>query len=246
MTPASKPEYRRVRNGWGLALATAWIIYRWMGLAAEKRAALAGLLDCDGLIDATKCAISKGAIDGGFAGGVMFAVLLSPLAFIIAHYIARWQVERQESAEQQRAEQAQADAQLVQQREREQRVAAMEGDASKTRQSLDRGEFMHKLGTVSDFIELLAHESEPARVANIRLGAVQALRDLTAKHPLDQLTRMLADDAGVRLSLETVLGRLQTAALDGSSEAQILIASLRGAKLRLTPDGVVTPINAAT
>ncbi|MDO8381023.1 hypothetical protein [Phenylobacterium sp.] len=236
----SKAEYRRIRNGWGLVLATVWIAYRWMTLDAAKRAALATLTNCEGLINGAKCAWNKGAIESAFSGGVLAAVLISPLALVATHYFARWRVESNLALAARQKEQQRSAAQLAQQREREQRMMQVEGDASKARQSLDRGEFIHKLGTVGDFLDLLAHESDPSRMANIRLGASQALRDLTAKHPLDQLSDIVAADTGVRLSLESVLGRLATSALDGSGEAQVLSAALAGATPSSAPSQALT------
>lgn len=229
MTPNLKQQYVRIRNGWALSLAVVWIVYRISALREQRRVALAALTDCSGFLHGTGCAISRGVIDGKFDTGVVGAVLLAPLALVVGHYIARWMVERQQAAEQASLDAARAATTRAQQEEQALRQARIEGDASQARQSLDRGEFIHKLGAVGDFVDLLAHETDPTRIATIRLGAAQALRDLVAKHSLDQLTTIVASDTSVRMSLANVMGRLASVALDSGAEAAVLRAALNGA-----------------
>ena len=237
----SKTRYRSIRNGWGWVIAIGWIVYWWMTLDAQKKTALAALTDCNGFINGTKCALSQGGIEGNFAMGVLVAVIVSPCAWIVSHYLARWRMQAGAALEARQEEQQRTQAQLAQKRESEQRLAIAEDDASKARQSLDRGEFIHKLGTVSDFLELLSHEQDASRIANIRLGAAQALRDLTAKHSLDQLSAMVAADTSIRLSLETALRRLASFSFQEVAEVHILRAALDRATQQITSVPATAP-----
>jgi hypothetical protein len=225
-TSPSKARYRQVRSGWGWFICLVWVGYWWSLFSGEHSEALAAMSGCDGVFGSMKCSISRSGIDGAFYAKMALIIIFAPLAWIPAHYIAARIVQSAERAEAKREEQEQAALSANQRRESEGRMAQAEQDAERARGQVERSDFMHKLGAVNDFLDLLASETDPSRIANMRLGAAQALRDLTAKHTIEQLAAFVRGDEAVKLSLTKTLRRLRAQKLHSAPEAHILKAAL--------------------
>ncbi len=234
MIGTAKTRYRSIRNGWGVVLGLGWITYWWLNLAARHKAAIAAFDHCSGFLHSISCSMSKGAADGSYAGGVTLAVITAPLALIASHYFARWRMEEEEKTAVLEGAKREAERVATQRQESDARLAVVEQDAQRARQTVERSDFIHKLGAVSDFLDLLAGEIDPIRIANIRLGAAQALRDLIAKHTIDQLAALIRADHAVQVSVTTILPRLSAASFDEAAEVHVLRAALGGAAVRLS------------
>lgn len=211
MPPELRQRYRRIRNLWGWVIAFGWVAFWYVKLNTDYNASVSALGDCSGLFGSVRCVAASSGASAAFGIGMIFAILFAPLGFVISHYLARSVAESQQRADDQaktvaaRAEQKRiADAQAK-------RLAEAEADALSERQALDRKEFIRKLGTANDALDLLESETDPARRSIAQQAATNALRDLVAKHPLPEMTMLLADDEAARLSAATMVARLRSA-----------------------------------
>lgn len=223
MTPESKPRFRRLRMQRGMLLAIGWIVFWYLKLDADQRATIAALERCDGvgLWGWITCkagrTVDTGAASASFAVGLFWTLLSAPLAFVASHYMARATVERDEAAAV-RLQSAEAEAQKKEAEEqRVARAAQSQSSATKARETLDRSELVHKLGAVSDLLELLAYETNQDRMLLISQGIAKELRDLVAKHELDHLRKIVVGDesiAGIWMSIRDRLQQQQHVARD--------------------------------
>jgi len=225
-------QYRRIRNGLGWVLMIAWVLGWHRHLSQQYDAAIAALQNCGPLEGWQFIKCKAGRLADGtsassdFNSGMLLVVLSAPFAFLVSRYVARAVVESQAAADARSEAVAVADRQREEEARQNARIAHAETRAALTRQAIDRGEFIQKLGSVSDLLDLLPTESDAHRVAIIRQGIVKELRDLVAKHTLPDLTALVKGDAAIRLSLEAILLRLDTAALSASDAPRVLQAAL--------------------
>lgn len=186
MTAEQKEKYRALRNGLGVLLAVAWVAY-WALKPSE-----AGIVG----------SFSHGA-------GVFFAVITAPFAFLVSHYLARFQVSRTAAEEQRRTDEEIKLAETKRAQTLREREAASVASAHSARQLLDRQEFIHKLGTADDALDLQIEAADPDRASLARQAVNRALRDLVAKHSLPELVGLIAGDEGARLRLRALLSRFR-------------------------------------
>ncbi|MDV6333151.1 hypothetical protein [Asticcacaulis sp. 201] len=214
-------QHRQLRGSWGLALAAAWILFWWLRLDAEKHAALASPCPNNILYKAQDMlmgagAACKGAIEGNFWGGMVFFAILSPLAWVVAHYIAGWhfsflaagetrKVQREERARQQAQQAAITDMGEKARREEQ-----------SSRTSNDRYELITRLGAVDDQLIVLADETAPERVKLIKMNIMQAVRDIHAKFRDEELRAMRAADSGIASRIERTLAEMRKLNLAGT------------------------------
>lgn len=227
MSSAMTPEMKNQRGMFGLIGAAVWIGMWWHQLAQDRDARLAAIgSSCEGILRGVSCAWQRTEAHSAFSGGLTMAVLSSPLAFVVAHYMVKNEYRLKAEREEKEAAARRVEAAKVQEAQHVERQAKLEADASAAKGALDRGEFIHKLGSVGDFLNLLATEQDEGRIANIRLGASQALRDLVAKHPLEKLGALVQSDPAVKLSLAATLARLGEAGFGQAPEVLVLQAAM--------------------
>ena len=205
MSPAAKETHRRIRRNWGLGLMVAWIVGWYVMLNPGSSGVFA---------------------QGLFGAQLLLVIATSPLAFVVSHIVGRNMADQEDAATERRYEEAEATRLQAEEADRRQRIAQSEEAALASRQSIDRREFIQKLGSVNDLLDVLPGETEAARIATIKLGVAQQLRDLTAKHTLDGLTALVRIDEAIRLSLTATLGRLEAGGMGQSPEAQVLRQAL--------------------
>lgn len=232
MNPSYPEQYRRIRNGLGWILMIIWITGWHHHLSQQYDAAIAALQDCGPLQgwQFVKCKAGRLADGTGassdFDSGMLWVILSAPFGFLVSRYIARAIVESKAAADERNEAAALASQQRKEDAQQKARIAHSETMAARARHSIDRGEFIQKLGSVGDLLDLLPIESDAGRVAIIRQNIVQELRDLVAKHTLPDLTGLIERDEAIRLSLETILARLDTDALSASEAPKVLKAAL--------------------
>jgi hypothetical protein len=215
------------RGTYGLIGAIIWIGIWWRHLSEVRDARLAEIgTSCEGILRGVTCAWNRTEAHSAFSGGMTMAVLTAPLALVVAHYFVKNEHRLKAEREAKKAATKRVEAAKAQEAQHAERQARLEADASAAKGALDRGEFIHKLGAVGDFLSLLEHEEDTGRIANIRLGAAQALRDLVAKHPLEKLAELVQGDAAVKLSLTATLARLTSAGFGTAPEVLVLQAAL--------------------
>ena len=178
MSPAAKETHRRIRRNGGLGLMVAWIVGWYIVLDPGSDGVLA---------------------QGLFGLQLLLILATAPFAFVASHIIGRNLADREDAATARRYEEAEAARLQAEKADRRQRIAQSEEAAAASRQAIDRREFIQKIGSVNDLLDVLPGESDPARVATIKLGATQQLRDLVAKHPLESLTALVMADEAIRL-----------------------------------------------
>jgi hypothetical protein len=222
MADAYRQRLRQTRTGWGWIFVLVWIIGWAVKLNADRIHQVDSLTSCGGLVDGAKCWGNHEGADIGFSFGIVAVVVTSPLMFIAAHYFALWRLRIADGVQGQiEAAQQAREAETVR-RESQRRMTELEGQSARQRLSADRGEAMHKLGAVGDFLTLLDGERDPERIAKIKIGAVGALRDLTAKHTIDDLAALFGSDPALSVSLAATLRRLDASPLADTAEAHIL------------------------
>lgn len=218
-------RYKKLRTGWWLGLTAAWLGFWYYFLTDKPKAAR----DCEGLLDQIGCGLGDDISTLSVLFGIVLALVTSPILLIPARFIARHVTEQEIAADAARLEkQAVAEAQAFAAAQRKRR-AASERQETVSRQAIHRGEFLHKLGAVSDLLRLLADEEDRNEVRQIKVGVVQSLRDLTAKHTLDELARLIRADSAIGLAVPPVLDALAKAGLDSAPEATILDAAMHRA-----------------
>lgn len=183
MTGEEKTLYRRKRNAYGWLIAAAWWAY-WLMQPNEGWGV-------------------------AYAGGLIFAFFTWPFAFLVSHYIARSMVEselKKEAADQSAAEQQRR---IAAQREADQRMRLIDDDALQARQKIERGEFLKKLGSVRDYLNLLPAAAEPDRILLIEQSIDKELRDLVIKHDVPAMSALIGSDDAVMLSVNAIVQTLE-------------------------------------
>ncbi len=85
-----------------------------------------------------------------------------------------------------------------------------------------RKDVINKLGTVQDYLHVLAEESDANRRGSIRLGIFQALRDIVAAYSYDDLKACIISDLATRESASRAIAGLEVAGLADGAEVAIL------------------------
>lgn len=215
-------NYKKLRTGWWLGLTAAWLgIWYWQLSRPENPGR-----DCSGIIGDVGCAASDGISAIGLVVGLFFALITSPLLLIPARYIAKYVTDQEVEAANKNAQEQEAKRIAQVDTDRKQRMKASDRAAEAARGTIHRTEFIQKLGTVGDLLRLLADEDDKAEIRQLKVGVSQSLRDLTAKHTVDDLARFIRSDASIRLALAPILTELKEAGLGLSSEAAILNEAL--------------------
>ena len=225
VNPKTKARYRRLRNFWGWVIAIGWIALWYTKLSADHAALVASLGNCAGLFASISCSAQRTASSLNVAGGTILAVVTSPFAFVVSHYIARPIAEGQQSADERRAARAAKIESERDQQERRARIEQSETSALSARLALDRKEFIRKLGTANDALDLQDAETDPGRLGIARQAVNAALRDLNAKHTLAEMASLIASDEGVMLASNALIIRLKKRG-PLSSDAAILERAL--------------------
>lgn len=235
MTPEGRARYRRLRNGWGLLLAAVWATYWYWRLDAQQATAIAALGNCDALsgLDWAKCSGAHGMDRAAlaFATGLktLLAFLSAPSLFFVSHYGARAYIEYVEAACERRAQAEAAAARVRAEEESASRMAAAHASAHSARDLIDRGEFIRKLGAVSDLATLLQGETAQDRILLIQQGISKELREIISKHTLPALTELVRRDQAIQLTLQAVLAQLEGSSTNPPGSTVVLRAALQGA-----------------
>lgn len=224
MDSETKAKVGQLRGGIGILLAILWIGYWWLRLDGEKRAALEAGCKKPGFLGSIQDAFQgAGAachseIDGNFTTGMFLAVIVSPLAFWIAHYIAKSIVSYRQQAEETR----QAKAEQERQRDKERSIAQFSSDAAKetaeAQRVNDRHELITRLGAVEDQLIVLEGESDPQRVTRIKMTIAQALRDIDAKFTDAELQGLMAEHSSIRQRVDRTLDEMRKLGLEGGRQ----------------------------
>jgi len=218
-------RYKKLRGGWWLGLSAAWLGF-WLWYLTRGDAKVR---DCSGMLGDMACAASDSFTTIGVAVGILFALLATPLLLNPAGYFARHATDKEiaaDTATARKQDAAEAEARAAAQRERQ---AELERQAHASKSSIHRSEFLQKLGAVSDLLRLLADEDDKSEIRQLRVGIAQSLRDLTAKHTVDQLAAFIRADRAIGLAVPPVLAALEGADLGTSPEAKILDEVMRRA-----------------
>lgn len=229
--------YAALRNQWWLGLALAWIVLWWIVLDYRYGATMAAIVECDpnesgigtaigDLLGTRDCGEdARATASNDFAVAMTGRVLLVVLLFFPARFFARLHLRLQEQT------QARASAASLARAEAASaaRLAESHTAAASAHRQTARSDILHKLGAVSDFLRLLADEQDAGRASTIRLSATQKLRDVTAKHTLDELSSFIRADIAISLAVPLVLDALRDARLDTSPEAKILAEAMNRA-----------------
>lgn len=210
MQPELRQRYRRIRNLWGWIIAFGWIAFWYFKLTADHDAYVATLGDCSGIVGSVRCGAASSGASFSVGFGLILAIFTAPLAFVVSHYLARSVAESQQAGDDQRnANEARAEQERLAV-ERAKRLERIEIGAQSERQALARKEFIRKLGTVNDALDLMGDETDSPRRSIVRQAATSALRDVIAKHSLPEMTALLACDEAARLSADALITRMRT------------------------------------
>jgi hypothetical protein len=185
MNTEEKQDYRRKRNAWGFLIAIGWIIFWWF----QK---------------------TDGSITGGLNYYLMcvVAVVTAPFAFIISHYVARTVVEKQSAQRLQNDADAFARQRQNESTEQTARMSLLQSEADSARALIDRGEFIKKIGTVRDYLGVLAIANDDSKRLLIRQSIDKELRDLIVKHDPQAMASLVQRDEAVHVSLASMLDML--------------------------------------
>ncbi len=213
--------YKQVRTfiGWGLVIA--WIVFWWRHAEAVRLAAL--LQPCDVNVGSSvtdfffgKGSACRSSIQGDFNSAIFFAVISSPLMFLLAPPLAKaacgataaLQASRLRAAEQQRhKDHADSLAKLTDQSRTDQAVA---------RADSDRYEIITRLGAVDDQLVVLETETSDEHVKLIKLNIGQSIRDIHAKFREDTLVSFYRSDDGLKQRVDRTLAEMRRLGLDST------------------------------
>jgi hypothetical protein len=214
-------RYRRLRNGLGWLILAVWLLYRWASLSAQQAAAKVAMTDCDGVLDWAKCGISDASGSLGFGAGMLFAIILSPFAFLISSYIARFWVDKEmaDASNRERDEQERQRMQFEQ--SRKEREASVLDEASRAKHATNRINLIACLGTVNEYLDILDGTPEKDEEPLVRQSIGNSLRELIAKNTLPEIIALVQSDEAVHLVMGKTLQRLNASAL-GSEAAMVL------------------------
>ncbi len=222
-----KERIGQIRGFVGLALAVAWIAYWWAKLEAAKQAALAQPCDPGFFGKAMDVVAGAGsacrsAAENQFAGGMFGAVITAPLAFLVAHMVARWRVGQLVAHEAYVNAHAERQRQQDHQKALDQLGDAAALEASASRRENDRHELITRLGAVDDQLIVLEGETEPDRVTRIKMSISQALREIDAKFTDDELQALAAAHPAIRQRVDRTLADMCRLGLEGGRQHQDL------------------------
>jgi hypothetical protein len=214
-----KPVYRRLRRNFGWAIVALWLVYRWISLSMERNAALRALNGCEGFFARAGCDTQAAGYHFSFTLSMIGSVLLAPLAFLIAHFIARAMAEHH-GAEQLRIRD-EAVAARVQRDDAEQRARTENAQqhAQRARLGTQRSEFLNSLGSVNDYLDMLGVIAGDENTLRIKQGIGKELRDLVAKYAVADLEQLIATDEAIRIGLTSTLDRVEAAGVAGDAAA---------------------------
>lgn len=186
--------YKQWRNFLGLALGAAWIVYWWIRLSGEEAAALAAIPAAHTMLGNLGHWWDTGAVSREYGGYKFYAVISSPLSFVVSRYIARWYVDGQRRAEEARAVRTH-EAQLAQQAENLDRMRNVaQSDAEKSQYANERHELVTRIGDVDSQLLLLEAEKDQERRTRMLLNLTQFVYQIHAKFPAEKVAALLAGD----------------------------------------------------
>lgn len=211
----------QTRGAIGLVLAGIWIVYWWMKFDVEKNAALA---NCHGgnWIENVGQGMCEGKAQGVFGGQIFLVVIVAPLAFWIAHYIAKFIIDQRASGEASRR----ARIEHARHREHQQTLAELGNEAKQQsqidRDENDRHEVISRLGAVDDQLIVLETETEQSRITRIKMSISQALREIDAKFTDARLQELMAAHGNIKTRVERTMREMKRLGLERSREFEDL------------------------
>ena len=219
MDGVQKARYRRIRNSWGLGLAALWIVFWLIKLDAANHAALANCHDGD-LLAHVGC---EGSTYAGFGGKVLLVLFVSPLAFLVSHYFAKWRIEQIANTERLRREQEdQARRRVLEAKLDQMRVEAAQRE-SQTRRNDNRHALIVRLGAVDDQLVVLEGQTDLDRITRIKLTITESLRELNTNFTNGELRAMRSADSGIEQRVDLTLSEMRRLGLEGSRQYQDLV-----------------------
>lgn len=202
------------------AIGIGWVALWYLVLSSSYEAATLGLREC-GFFEYA-CNAPWRRANGNFANGMMLAILSIPLPILAWNWIRR-------QSETRAGKQAERKVRLAEERadrEAQQKITQIDEQAKAARSKLDRGEFIQSLGAVTDFLDILPHETARERILQIRQGISKELRDIVATYTMDQMIQILRDDRALNIKLTSMLASFDLAGVV-SSDADVLREALR-------------------
>jgi hypothetical protein len=206
-------QYKRLRNGLGLALAVAWIVWWWFSNSADEQASLSAQAPSDGIISWGLNWWNRGDAAFAFGWKMIFAVATSPLAFVVSHYFARWRVEQLQKSEHARAEAAR-EGQLAQQAADLDRIRkTAESDGEKAQRANERHELITRIGDVDSQLLVFETEKDQERKTRMLLNLTQFIYEIHAKYPSERLGGVLGADPVIPKMIENTLNHMRALGL---------------------------------
>lgn len=205
------------------AIAVAWLAIWYFYLSSQHQAAIADLPDCRWYY--LSCDARWGQANNAFSSRMLFAFLSIPLPILLIRFARSALASRAESAENRRKLANQRELEIQQQR----KIELLTDHAQAEKGKIRRAEFIHKLGAVTDFVELLPFETEPERMHKIRQGLSVELRAIIAAYTLDEIAQLFREDPAIRIKVECMLASLEQAGIRSSDGAVISQALSRAA-----------------
>ena len=136
------------------------------------------------------------------------SILTAPFSFLVSSYVARAVLEKQ-SAERADIEAATFSAlRRNEATEQANRMRLVETEVLRAHGLTDRAEFIEKIGTVRDYLGVLAIATEDSKRLLLRQAIDKELRDLIVKHTPQAMSHLIQRDDAVRLSLAAMLDAL--------------------------------------
>ncbi len=213
-----RDRYKKIRTGWWLGLSAVWLAFWYWQLSSKPKVAR----DCEGTINSFGCGLGDDLSTASVFLSMMVALIATPIMLIPARAIARHFIDQEIAVDTKKAKEDNERAVAALSLSQRTRHAEAERQVQANRSSIHRSEFLQKLGAVSDLLRLLADEDDKGEIRQLKLGVAQSLRDLTAKHTLDELASFIRGDGAIGLAVPPVLDALEDAGLDTSPEARIL------------------------
>lgn len=230
----SLEAYQKLRNMLRWAFVGTWVLYWYFSLGAERTAQLASISNCvkSSGVSGAVCATTNyfGVLDtftnSFFVGKMILVVVVSPIAFLPAAFVARRVVRAGRFVgriQDNRQERVQIQ---LQHDERQKRIALSDAQTTQARGRNARAEVIMKMGSINDLVDVLEVETDQQRMMTIRLGVAQALRELAAKYDLDALGTLVHGDEATRITVQSVVQRLERTSLANLVELELFKAAI--------------------
>ncbi|MEI9994916.1 MAG: hypothetical protein WDM91_10005 [Rhizomicrobium sp.] len=213
---------KRIRNGVGLLLMVAWVVYWWHSISAAEQAALAALPQASGLIGVAQSWWDRGGIESGYGFEKFVCLITAPFMFIPAHYFARWYMAQKLTSEFRRADALQRSREQAQAQGLETMRRTSEREADATQAANRRHELVTRIGDVDSQLLIYEGEQDQDRRTRMLLNLTQYIYELHAKYPGESLQGLLSTDPTLAQMTQNTLAHMRTLGLQSRNFYTVL------------------------